>query len=323
VSDALVSIVLPTYNRAHLLASSIRSVLAQTRRNLELIVVDDNSSDATAEVVKSFDDPRLRYVRNRTNLKLPGALNAGFRLARGAFLTWTSDDNLYAPHAIARMVASLEDGNCDFVYADYFHFSRLDAKGEPVEPRRVSLPHSLRLEKTNSVGACFLYSRSVGDHIGPYDQELFLVEDYDYFIRIQSQGFRIRHIAEPLYYFSRHDDALFCSRFAEVQAAGVLVRYKNRLLDRESAVSECVRLVSRDMDAINNRVLRASHRALGRISWRLASGLASAVTAYMRLRIAAPAGRVLDGFTTHTMTFAQAKDALRELLQTFARLEYK
>jgi glycosyltransferase involved in cell wall biosynthesis len=59
----LVSVILPTYNRASLLGRAIRSVLAQTYTNLELIVVDDCSPDATRDVVRSFDDPRLRYLR--------------------------------------------------------------------------------------------------------------------------------------------------------------------------------------------------------------------------------------------------------------------
>ena len=101
-----VSIVLPTYKRAHVLAGAIRSVLRQSFARLELIVVDDNSPDNTREVVASFDDPRIRYVRNDPNLKLPRALNRGFALARGAYLTWTSDDNFYGETAIVRMVAT-------------------------------------------------------------------------------------------------------------------------------------------------------------------------------------------------------------------------
>jgi len=103
-AQPLVSIVLPTYKRAHVLPSAISSVLNQTHANLELIVVDDNSPDETRDVVASFSDPRIRYVRNDPNLKLPRTLNRGFSLSRGDYLTWTSDDNLYAPTAIERMV---------------------------------------------------------------------------------------------------------------------------------------------------------------------------------------------------------------------------
>ena len=112
----LVSIVIPTYNRAHVLAYAVRSVLDQTYTNLELIIVDDNSPDNTRAVVDSFKDERIRYVKNEPNLKLPRTLNKGFSLAKGSFLTWTSDDNLYANNAIEKMVATLQAGNCGFVY---------------------------------------------------------------------------------------------------------------------------------------------------------------------------------------------------------------
>jgi glycosyltransferase involved in cell wall biosynthesis len=193
VDSALVSVVLPTYNRAHLLGHAIRNVLDQTWRNLELIVVDDNSRDETTAVVRSFDDARVVYVRNDQNLRLPRALNRGFELSRGDFLTWTSDDNLYVEDAIERMVAVLQQGNSDFVFADYFHFSRLDeATGKPLDARHIRLPPIPKLEESNSVGACFMYTRRVYETVGAYDPELFLVEDYDYFMRIQER-FRVQH----------------------------------------------------------------------------------------------------------------------------------
>ena len=322
--SGLVSIVLPTYTRAQLLRHAIRSVLAQTYRDFELIVVDDNSKDDTPDVMREFADPRIRYVRNEQNLKLPGALNKGFALARGRFLTWTSDDNLYAPAAIERMVAQLAAGGCDLVFADYYDFARHDeSTGAPLEPRPIRLPGVPRFEERNSVGACFLYTRAVYERIGDYDTELFLVEDYDYFIRIQQAGFAIRHIAEPLYYFSRHDDALFCTRFAEVQAAGILVRYKNDLLDKDKAAQACVGLVMRDLAALNNPLLRRTYLALRKTSFRLTRFYETMVRAYMRRRIVAGLGALLDRFSSHALSFAQARDDLKDLLQHVARLEYK
>ncbi|HRQ59502.1 MAG TPA: glycosyltransferase family 2 protein, partial [Azoarcus taiwanensis] len=223
-----VSIVMPTYKRAHLLGGAIENVLAQSFRDFELIVVDDNSPDDTPQVVARFDDPRIRYVRNDPNLRLPRALNRGFALARGQYLTWTSDDNFFAGTAIERMVQVLDRGECDLVYADYYMFAEVDAAGRPTDAKHDRLPATLQLDKGNHIGACFLYTRRAYEAVGDYDPELFLVEDYDYFIRIAKQ-FEACHIAEPLYYFRRDDDTLYLSRFAEVKASDVLVRYKNGL----------------------------------------------------------------------------------------------
>lgn len=319
----LVSIVLPTYNRAYLLAHAIRSVLAQTYRNFELIVVDDNSQDDTPDIVRSFSDPRIRYVRNEENLKLPRGLNKGFALSMGAFLTWTSDDNFYATDAIEKMVQVLAEGNCDFVYADYFHFSDLDSTGtKPVDVHHIKQPEVLRLEEGNAVGACFLYTRDVYNQVGAYDPELFLVEDYDYWIRIQKQ-FRVCHILEPLYYFRRHDDALFCSRYAEVKAADVLVRYKNGLLDTGSAKDACIGLIMRDVDGLRNPLLRTAYKSVQSKSFRLTNAFRALIRAYVKWKIAAKVSGVLQGFTSQALTFRQAKDALREVMQGVSTLEYK
>jgi len=322
--SGLVSIVLPTYTRAHMLAYAIRSVLTQTYENFELIVVDDNSKDDTPEVVRGFDDSRIRYFRNETNLKLPGALNKGFAAAGGDYLTWTSDDNLYATDAIEKMVFALESRAADFVFADYYDFARHEeGTGAPMNPRRVGLPGILRLDERNSVGACFMYTRAVYEAIGAYDPELFLVEDYDYFIRIQRAGFRIAHIPEALYYFSRHDDALFCSRFAEVQAAGILVRYKNALLDKDKAAQACVALVMRDPSVLKNPLLRNLYVALKRTSFTLTRAYERMVRAYVQYALEIRVSRLLDRFSSRAMSFPQAKDALKELLQGVATLEYK
>lgn len=319
----LVSVVLPTYNRASILGHAIRSVLDQTFRNFELIVIDDNSKDATASVVASFADPRVRYERNEENLKLPRGLNKGFALSRGEFLTWTSDDNMYGPDALARMVAVLARGDCDFVYADYFHFSDLDeATGTPLEVQRINLPPVLKLEERNAVGACFMYTRAVYEAIGLYDPELFLIEDYDYFIRIEKR-FAVQHIAEPLYYFRRHDDSLFCSRYAEVKAADVLVRYKNGLLDGPKAANACIDLVMKDIGGLKNPMLSRAYALLKRRSYRMTLAYERAVRRYVGWKLRPRVFGVLDGFTSKALTFRQAKDALREAMLGVGSVEYK
>ena len=324
MSEPLVSIVLPTYTRAQLLPFAIRSVLAQTHRNLELIIVDDNSRDHTPEVVRSFADARIRYVRNETNLKLPGALNRGFALAGGDYVTWHSDDNLYAPNAIETMVRVLARGEADLVFADYFDFPRHDEHtGEPLQPRRITLPEVPRLEQRNSVGACFMYTRAVCQAVGDYDTELFLVEDYDYFIRIQKAGFRIRHIAEPLYYFSRHDDTLYCSRYAEVKSADVLVRYKNGLLDKRRATEVCIELLASNLGGLRNPALRAAYRGVRRVSYRLDLACRRALRTYIGWKLRARVAEVLEKFSAHALDFRQAKDELRDAMQGIGTLQYR
>jgi len=317
----LVSIVLPTYKRAHVLPSAIQSVLNQTYTNLELIIVDDNSPDATREVVASFDDPRIRYVRNEPNLKLPRALNRGFSLARGEYLTWTSDDNLYGENAIQRMVEVLQGGGCDFIYADYYLFADLDADGRPLDSHHSKLPGQVQLEKSNHIGACFMYTRGVYEAVGEYDPELFLVEDYDYFMRI-AKRFRLCHIPEPLYYFRRDDDTLYISRFCEVKASDVLVRYKNGLLSEAGVVDAIVALLMCNTAALKNPILRWSDQVVRKLSFRLTTLHQKFLSEYLRRRLRSRVGAILEGYRSKSIAFGAAKDALNSLMKELGTIAY-
>ncbi|MBI4309465.1 MAG: glycosyltransferase family 2 protein, partial [Candidatus Omnitrophica bacterium] len=198
-----VSIVLPTYNGAGYLAQSVQSCLEQTYAPIELIVVDDGSTDHTPAVIQSFKDPRLRYVRLERNQGHIAALNQGFALSRGEFLTWTSDDNYYAPQALAVMAEALiRDKHIGFVYTQYYvvdehnHIQRLGRSENPSY-----------LDVDNCIGGCFLYRRKVYEVVGDFNPEAFLAEDYEYWLRVR-QKFRMKKIDQPLYYYRLHDHSL-------------------------------------------------------------------------------------------------------------------
>ena len=322
VNPPLVSIVLPTYKRAHVLPLAIRSVLAQTFPNWELVVVSDNSPDNTEEVVKSFDDPRIKYFRNDPNLRLPRTLNRGFSLAQGDYLTWTSDDNMLAPEAIARMVEALQTGEADFVFADYYEFADTDDKGRPTDLKPVRLPDMPDMAKGNSIGACFMYTRQVYERIGDYDPDLFLNEDYDYWMRIARQ-FRIRHIPELLYYFRRDEDSLYCSRFAEVRAGSLLCRYKNRFLTADDVVRGMTDLIVANLDRHHCKALQLAYTLSKRVSYRLNKFIEGQARAWTTRKLQPPVREVLLGFDGGSQSFDQARQALKALMEKAAVIEYR
>jgi len=201
--QATVSIVLPTYNGTRYLAGSLESCLAQTHPRLEVVVVDDGSAPAVADIVGGFADPRLKYVRHSVNRGLPTALNTGFAHASGSLLTWTSDDNRYAPDAIEQMVRFLcTYADVDFVYADAWE---IDAAGAVVGTLKVPPPEWLKIK--NRIGGCFLYRRAVYEVIGEYDPRAVLAEDYDYWLRV-ARRFTIQRLFRSLYYYRYHPESL-------------------------------------------------------------------------------------------------------------------
>jgi glycosyltransferase involved in cell wall biosynthesis len=216
-----VSIILPTFNGSKYIRTSIESCLKQTFKDFELIIVDDASTDETPNIVKSYDDPRIKYIRNGQNQRLPGSLNIGFAHAKGDFLTWTSDDNFFLPKAIERMLKVLEAYRYDFVYADNFIFKDDDLKGA----KRLVLDEYTQLSKSNCIRACFLYTRRVMNQVGGYDPDMELIEDYDFWVRV-SKKFYMYHLKEALYYYRYHEEQLYTARNKEIKVIELLFQLK-------------------------------------------------------------------------------------------------
>ncbi|MCG6963739.1 MAG: glycosyltransferase [Acidobacteria bacterium] len=220
----LVSVVLPVFNGARLVEQAIESVLSQTWEQLELIVVDDGSTDGTGAIVDRIAarDKRVLVI-HQENQRLPRALSNGFRAARGEFLSWTSDDNRLKPQFLERMVDCLRRhpewdmafANEDIIGEDgtYLHGSEWFS-GYQVPPGspHIHLPadvSELNTYPNNSVGAAFLYRRRVRDLVGDYSPNRFSVEDYDYWMLVNDL-LTLRHadFDEPVYDYRFHDASL-------------------------------------------------------------------------------------------------------------------
>lgn len=216
----LVSVVLPVYNGEKYLKEAIESVMAQTYRNLELIVVDDGSTDQSLAIAKEYEERDRRiYVVSQENQKLPRALNRGFSLARGEFYSWISCDNRYLPDFLEKMVEELNTHpKADMVFGNQYLIdgegARITGHGWfefPKNSGAVCFPPATPLLNTianNTIGAAFLYRAGCDRVLGGYSPNLFLLEDYDYFMRMNSL-FRIHHRkGEPLYEYRFHKDSL-------------------------------------------------------------------------------------------------------------------
>lgn len=205
--EELISIVLPVYNGEKYLRESIDSVLAQTYKNWELLIVDDCSTDSSAAIAKEYasKDRRIYYYLNEKNLRLPRNLNKGFRLAKGDYLTWTSDDNKFKPTALEKMYDALKNNqNAQFVFASC---RVINSEGEEIEYIMVDDKRKKQIVGHNVVGACFMYTRKAYEEVGEYNPDFTLVEDYDYWQRIYAK-FNAVAISDILYEYRWHDGAL-------------------------------------------------------------------------------------------------------------------
>lgn len=211
---AEISIVLPVYNGEKYLARSIESVINQSFRDWELIIVNDCSTDSSKHIMEKYaeKDERITIINNDINQKLPKSLNIGFRKANGKYLTWTSDDNRYRELALEKMIMYLESHKKSaMVKAD---MTIVDDNENVISTTKSYEDKQMYIN--NQVGACFLYRREVYEKIGEYDSDMFLVEDYEYWLRVLMTYGHIDYIPEDLYIYLHHNHSLSVDRRKEV-----------------------------------------------------------------------------------------------------------
>ncbi|HNJ74619.1 MAG TPA: hypothetical protein PL081_06135, partial [Pseudomonadales bacterium] len=148
------------------------------------------------------------------------------------------------------------------------------------------------------------------------------VEDYDYFIRAARQ-FRFAHIAEPLYYFKRDDATLYISRYCEVKASDLLVRYRNGLLDGAGVVEAVVELLLRNIAGLKNPLLRGGHALLRTRSFRLTNWHAKLTSHHLRRQLHGPVLALLDGYRQQQRSFGESRQALVALINALGAVSYQ
>lgn len=186
----LVSVVMTAYNSAKTIGGSIRSVLGQTLSNIELIVVDDCSSDSTVDIVEAVSgvDSRVRLLRCYENRGTYWAKNLGLMHARGAYIALHDSDDESNPSRLRKQVDALEQSSA---YLCYTNWVRTDSKGEPVENRGL-------IERLGYPTAMF--RRKLIDEVGFYDSVRIAADDeFHKRVKIELGSGSIFHLKEALY----------------------------------------------------------------------------------------------------------------------------
>jgi len=198
-----VSVILPTYNRAALIGSAIRSVLAQTFADLELWVIDDGSTDDTDAVVHAIADERLRYHRLDRNRGQAAARNEGLRRARGEYLAFQDSDDRWAPGKLERSLQAMRTA-LPGIGAVYCDMTRVWRDGRVTYHRSPTLTRGRWIDPETGWYQVYLLGiqavlirRRCLDAVGYFDEELRHFEDMELFMRL-SRAYDLVHISEPL-----------------------------------------------------------------------------------------------------------------------------
>ena len=197
-STGFVSVIIPTYNRAHSLPRAMRSVLFQSYENLELIIADDASTDNTESVIATIDDPRVVYVRQKQNMGASAARNLGLSVARGSLIAFQDSDDEWLLDKLERQVAALDGAGSEFgatfgaklIYGhdQQFKYGPGRVGIAPATDRTVvSGELTGQLLHGNLISPQTLLLRSeVARQVGDFDTSLPCNNDWEYMLRLST-----------------------------------------------------------------------------------------------------------------------------------------
>lgn len=199
--EPAVSVVMPTFNRAHMLRRSIVSVLNQTFSNFELIIVDDGSIDNTSSTIEEFDDPRIIFLPLGKNFGGNYARNQGIKASRADYVAFLDSDDEWLPTKLELQISrlhSVNDDEANIVYCQYYEYQDLTK-------RKILFPSIYEGDVFDQLlkGWCpvlstFVIKRSDLLEVQGFDESLPSFQDYDLFLRLAELEKQFVAVSEPL-----------------------------------------------------------------------------------------------------------------------------
>lgn len=243
--EGRVSVIIPAYNAAEFLPLTLQNALTHDYPDIEVIVVDDGSTDNTYEAIKSFCS-QIIYVR-QDNLGPAAARNHGLSLSRGEFIQFLDADDLLAPSKLSVQVNYLRNHpQCLMVIGDSLLFSRLDRRGRPKIVENWHPPNSqvhVHLFHFN-VGAphAYLFRRQMFHQICVFDPAVRCVEDWDLYVRAVGQGVYPSYLPNTHVYYRKHPGAASSNLEKMTQQDVIVHRRINEILQGDNGIQPLDRI---------------------------------------------------------------------------------
>jgi glycosyltransferase involved in cell wall biosynthesis len=225
----LVSVILPSFNREKLLPRAIISVLNQTYQSLELIIIDDGSTDNTEEIVKSFSDQRIRYYRQRHNKGGSAARNIGIKLAKGRLIAFQDSDDEWLPEKLEKQIRKFNEvgGDVGIICCGYEFINdktnQVVSRSIPVEKGNV---HKTMLINNYTGPLAVLMKADCFNKVGLFDETLPCCHDWDLWIRV-SKYYKFDYVPDILAKAYIHGRQLSTNLEVKIKGKeGILEKYR-------------------------------------------------------------------------------------------------
>ncbi len=263
----LVSVIMPTYNRAHTIQRAIKSILNQTYKDFEIIIVDDASTDSTPEVIRNINDKRIRYLRHEKNKGAPAARNTGIRAACGEFIAFQDSDDEWLTEKLEKQIKIFQSASPEvgIVYSGFWRIVEGTKTYFPL--RRLKRKEGNLLEQLlagNFINTpCMLVRKSCFKKAGLFDEAFPCGQDWELSIRL-ARDFYFSFVDEPLVLGYRGPDGIGAKGLSHQALRLILEKYEDEYRKYN------VRLLSMQYCAVGSGFFQSGQTATGLIYIRKA-----------------------------------------------------
>jgi len=265
-AQPLVSVVIPTYNHAHFLRTSLGSVVGQTFTNWEAIVVNNFSTDETEAVVASFEDDRITLVNFHNHGVIAAGRNEGIRRSRGEFVAFLDSDDQWHAAKLERCVDALRRGADLVCHAEKWVGGDRPERVVQYGPAEKSSWRGLLLDQNRISTSATVVRRSCLEQVGLFDEstEFITAEDYEMWMKLARLGCTFHFLDDVLGEYRRHEGNASGSILRHLAAERAVVQ-KHLALDptipsrqRKARLAKCLYTAGRGFQASGQRLQAAS-----------------------------------------------------------------
>jgi glycosyltransferase involved in cell wall biosynthesis len=242
-----ISVILPVFNREHLIERAIRSVLNQSYTNLELLVIDDASTDRTPKKIFEIMDDRLKYFRNNANFGPSKSRNRGIELSSGELIAFQDSDDEWYPDRLEKQINTLcnssEDTAAVYCAMEFIDFNTGKKIGEFVYNADFRKTFTKGTHLVCPANVTVLIKKNILEEVGYFDERLFAEEDIELAIRV-SKKYRYEYIPESLVKITRNHDQLMANAKNYILAEEIIYEKHKDYLSKKILFGVCKQIAN-------------------------------------------------------------------------------
>ena len=309
-----VTVLMSVYNGEKYLNEAIDSILGQTFKDFEFLIINDGSTDKTGEILESYNDPRIKIINNEKNIGLTKSLNKGLKLTRGEYIARQDADDISMPERLEKEVEFLETHQD---YAVVGTFAKIINKNSEILSFLERPIEDLKIKEFFKKDNCIVHGSSMIrkaclSDIGFYNELMIRSQDYELWLRL-SKKYRLANIAKYLYMWRKHDENIEAKFIGEQKIFVILAMVKNNILENKKATVHFVNFIADKNMVFLPRILIILFQFVKIITFGRIQSI-TLLRFLISICFSKKINKILRDFQTKRISFENAKLSLKDIV---------